>query len=211
MEHDQVSLCGQRPLGAPQAWDEFRFAPRRLTLTSTIEAARGTYFLLAARGAYFWLPLGLLIAVPTPSDPRSGDRAHHAAIHSQRGARCGRCSLTAKIDHKIGNLLGRRHAFDTETWACSVLITSVSASFTSIPRSLAIFSRNSITPSERVGPGSTRVHRDPRSGHALGNTARDGELRRLGHAVMHHLGRNIQPQLTRDENDAAQSLLDHVW
>jgi hypothetical protein len=37
--------------------------------------------------------------------------------------------------------------------AYSPCASAVSVSFTSIPRSLAIFSKNSIVPSDRVGPG----------------------------------------------------------
>ena len=51
------------------------------------------------------------------------------------------------------------------------------------------------TPSVSVGPGNTALTVTPVPGNAFGDAARDRELRRLGHAVLHHLRRDVQPRL----------------
>lgn len=51
--------------------------------------------------------------------------------------------------------------------------------------------------------GGFGVHRHGRAGAGLGEAARDGELRGLGHAVVDHVGRDLDAGFTADEDHAA--------
>jgi hypothetical protein len=68
--------------------------------------------------------------------------------------------------------------------------------------SAANWSTNLLTPSEAVGPGNT-VFSHLRDHGRLGQSARHGELRGLGHAVVDHLRGNLDRTLARNKNDAA--------
>jgi len=53
--------------------------------------------------------------------------------------------------------------------------------------------------------GQHRIHCHRRAARQLCEPARDRELCGLGHAVVDHLGRDVQPGFGGDENDAAPS------
>src|SRR6266478_1569677 len=73
----------------------------------------------------------------------------------------------------------------------------------------AIASTKPPTPSDSVGPARTLVHRHAGAGHRLCNSARHGNLRRLGHPIVHHLGRSLHRRLARNEKNAAPVFLHH--
>ena len=63
----------------------------------------------------------------------------------------------------------------------------------------------------RVGrAGQDGVDRDAGPGDRLGEPAGDGELRRLGHAVVDHLHGDLEARLAGDEDDAAPVLPLHA-
>src|SRR5437660_7052093 len=58
-------------------------------------------------------------------------------------------------------------------------------------------------------PSKNTVHRHARSGHQLSDPARNGNLRSLGHSVVHHFRRNLNPRFARYEKDTAPVPFQH--
>src|SRR5437879_2116247 len=58
-------------------------------------------------------------------------------------------------------------------------------------------------------PSKNAVHRHARSGHQLSDPARNGNLRSLGHSVVHHFRRNLNPRFARYEKDTAPVPFQH--
>ena len=83
---------------------------------------------------------------------------------------------------------------------CSVLI----------PLSFAICSTNTPTPSLFVGPGMTVLTVTPVPAAVCAEAARQGELRRLGQAVMDHFRGRVDARFTGNEHDAAPFLGNHL-
>ena len=53
------------------------------------------------------------------------------------------------------------------------------------------------------------VDRDPRSGESLRESPRGRQLRGLGHAIMHHVGRRLHTSLAGDEDHPAVVAFGH--
>ncbi len=59
-------------------------------------------------------------------------------------------------------------------------------------------------------PRQHRIHRHPGAGQGLGQPARHRQQRSLGHAVMNHLGRDLQRRLTGQEHHSPPFAFGHA-
>ncbi len=105
----------------------------------------------------------------------------------------------AEIDREVRDLLGAAKRCVSEAGR-ALRKNSALISACGLPDCRPICSRNPLTPRDRVGPGRKALTVTP--GKLDGKPARDGELRRLGHALMDHLARDVERALAGDEEDA---------
>jgi CheY-like chemotaxis protein len=127
---------------------------------------------------------------------------HDAAIDSQCGTGRRRRKGTRDVGHERGNLLGRGEAFDERgrpdlfKKLCLNLCTGLAPG---LGQCVDEFDNS-------AGLGWTRqnaVDRNTRAGDRFRQAPRNGDLGRLGHAVMDHLSRYLQRAFTRDKDDPA--------
>ena len=131
---------------------------------------------------------------------------HHAAIHAQGCAVRSRREHAANIDYQIGNFFSRRKSFEQRTGsdARKKFLLKLGERFAAAQLVDEFIHAVGMS---RAGQHGVDGH--TRAGAGLGDTARNGQLRGLGHAVMDHFDGSLDAALAADEHDAAPVFLFH--
>jgi len=140
---------------------------------------------------------------------RSGDRRHKTTFGAQCRTVGGRGFARSDIDHHIGDLLHAGKTLDQRRRP--VLLDKVRRRrLDRLAILLGEIRHESFDTLRHRRPRQHRIHRHGSTLGQLGQTARDRQLRGLGHAVVDHLFRNHDRGFGGDENDAAPVLLEHA-
>src|SRR5882757_3851493 len=148
----------------------------------------------------------VMLLVRFPSGPIdyfhlvSENRPHDTAIYSQSCSVCRRRELASQVDRHRRDFIHGGKALQQGRWPYMLkeLLLYLCLRFVFLLRHRLDKGAHAF---RLRRPGKNAVHRHARTGHRLSDPARNGNLRSLGHAVVHHFCRNLNPRFARYEKN----------
>src|SRR5476649_747646 len=146
-----------------------------------------------------WLVFIALRLLPARRLRRGSDCPDHAAVHPQRRTGGAGGEWARQVSNQMRDLLGRLEALEQRRGPH--VLEELALHLLRRDLALGRDALDELPDTFRAGGSRQhRVHRHAGAGHALRQPARYRQLRGLGHAVVDHLGRNLQRRLGRNED-----------